>query len=127
MTRFTVELPDDLAQSVALMAASRGWDAPQMAAELIRSSLADREADAESETLKGLTDDEVLALADLRLTPKEDARLHELLELNGEGALTAKQRRELDALMRVYDDALLRKSMGLAEAVRRGLRQPLVP
>ena len=127
MTRLTVDLPDELAQSVALMAASRGWNAPQMAAELIRSSLASREADADLETLQGLTDEEVLELADLRLTPQDDARLHELLELNGEGALTAKQRRELDALMRIYDDALLRKSMGLAEAVRRGIRQPLLP
>jgi hypothetical protein len=57
--------------------------------------------------------------------PQQEARLHKLLDLNSEGNIEAKQRRELDALMEVYHDALLRKAMGLAEAVRRKLRPPI--
>lgn len=125
MTRLTVDLPDDLARSLTLLARSRGCREPEMAVELLRSSVVKREVEATLDAMKGLSDQEVIALADLRLAPKDDKRLSELLELNGEGALTNKQRRELDALMQIHNDALLRKSAGLAEAVRRGLRQPL--
>lgn len=125
MTRLTVELPDDLAESITLMAANRGYATPQMAVELMRASVSQREAAAERKALRSLADEEVLALADLTLPPKQDARLHELLDLNSEGRITARQRRELDALMEVYNDALLRKAMGWAEAVRRKLRPPI--
>lgn len=109
------------------MAANRGFDTPHMAVELMRASISQREAGEEREALKELSDEDVLALAELRLTAVQDARLHELLELNGEGAISAPQRRELDALMEIYDDALLRKAMGWAEAVRRKLRAPISP
>jgi len=125
MTRLTVELPDDLAESITLMAANRGFGTPQMAVELMRASVSLREAKRERQALKSLSDEDVLALADLRLTPQQNARLHALLDLNGEGKIDAKQRRELDSLMEIYDDALLRKAMGWAEAVRRNLRQPI--
>src|SRR5262249_22707101 len=124
MTRLTVELPDDLAQSITLMAASRGYDTSRMAVELMRSSGSEREAAEEREALKSLPDEDILALADLRLAPQQDARLHELLDLNSEGTISAEQRQELDGLMEIYDDVLLRKSMGLAEAVRRKPRDP---
>jgi len=127
MTQLTVDLPDDVAASLALMAASRGRNTLQLAADLIRSSVAENTVEKELQSLQGLSDEDVIAMADLRLTPDEDARLHELLELNGEDALSDQQRSELDDLMHVYDDAVLRKSMGLAEAVRRKLRAPLSP
>lgn len=125
MTRLTVELPDDLAESITLMAANRGYATPQMAMELMRASVSQREAKQERQELRSLADEDVLALADLRLAPQEDARLHKLLDLNSEGKINSKQRSELDALMEVYDDALLRKAMGWAEAVRRKLRSPI--
>lgn len=127
MTRLTVDLPDDLANSVTLMAASRGWDAPQMAIELIRSSLSLREAEDDLAAMQTLSDNEVIAMADLRLSPADDARLSELLELNSEGEITSDQVGELDKLMVIHDDALLKKSLGWAEAVRRKLRQPISP
>ena len=125
MTRLTIELPDDLAESITLMAANRGYGTPQMAVELMRASVSQREAKREREALKSLSDEDVLALADLRLTPQQDARLHKLLDRNSEGKINARQRRELDGLMEVYHDALLRKAMGWAEAVRRKLRPPI--
>jgi hypothetical protein len=45
---------------------------------------------------EGLSDDEVLALAELRLADEQDASLSELLERNREGALDADGQRELD-------------------------------
>jgi hypothetical protein len=122
MTRLTVELPDDIAAGFALMAASRGRNTGEMAAEVLRSFLEGNLTPEERESVRRLSDDEVLAMADLRLTPGDDARLAELLDLNGEGALTSDQEKELDELMGAQNDALLRKSIGLAKAVRRKLR-----
>src|ERR671939_2159974 len=57
-----------------------------------------------------LSDDEVQALAELRLTDEQDASLSELLERNREGTLDAAGQRELDEMMRLYEHGLLRKS-----------------
>jgi hypothetical protein len=72
-----------------------------------------------------LSDDEVLALAELRLTEEQDTNLSELLERNREGTLDADSQRELDEMMRLYERGLLRKSQALKVAVQRGLREPL--
>lgn len=72
-----------------------------------------------------LSGDEVLALAELRLTDEQDTNPSELLERNREGTLDADSQRELDEMMRLYEHGLLRKSQALKVAVQRGLRQPL--
>lgn len=72
-----------------------------------------------------LSDDEVLALSELRLTDEQDASLSELLERNREGTLDAEGQRELNEMMRLYEHELLRKSQALKVAVQRGLREPL--
>ena len=80
---------------------------------------------AEEAELAKLTDEQVLAMADLQMSQAENHRLSRLLDKNREGALTAKDRRDLDALMKIYTDGTLEKAKGWAEAVRRGLRAPL--
>src|SRR4051794_18619798 len=102
MTRLTVDLPDDLATSIAMLAAVRGCETPQMAVELIRSSIVQSEVEKSLEEAKGLSDEDVIAMADLRLSPEENQRLSELLELNSEGAITAEQSAELDDLMQIH-------------------------
>ena len=72
-----------------------------------------------------LSDEEVLALAELRLTDEQEAGLSELLERSRESGLDAEGRRKLDELMRLYEHGLLRKSRALKVAVERGLREPL--
>jgi hypothetical protein len=69
-----------------------------------------------------MSDDEALALADLRLADEEDASLSELLKLSGEGALDSDGQRELDEMMGFYERVLLRKSQALRVAVQRDLR-----
>jgi lactam utilization protein B len=72
-----------------------------------------------------LSDDEVLALAELGLSDEQYTSLSELLERNREGALDADEQRTLDEIMRLYERELLRKSQALRVAVQRGLREPL--
>lgn len=72
-----------------------------------------------------LPDDKVLALADLKMDEAQNQRLAALQTKGKQGALTVAERYELLALLQIYRLGQLRKSEGLAEAVRRGLRQPL--
>ncbi len=57
----------------------------------------------------------------------QEQRLSLLLEKQQAGHLADEERGDLLALMQVYQDGLLRKAQALNEAVRRGLRPPLVP
>ena len=72
-----------------------------------------------------LSDSEVLALTELQMSPTQQKIMDEFQEKNGEGALTNDERRQFDALMEIYEDALLRKAQALRVAVERGLIAPL--
>jgi len=72
-----------------------------------------------------LGDAEVLALADAKMDLIQNQRLGALQEKGKTSGLTIEERYELMALMQIYQIGQLRKSEGIAEAVRRGLRPPL--
>ena len=74
-----------------------------------------------------LTDAELLALTDLQLPAAQEQRLSTLLDRQHADAITEQERAELVALFQLYQEGLLRKAQALAEAVRRGLREPLDP
>jgi len=71
-----------------------------------------------------LEDAQVLALADSKMDAAQNQRLGELQERGKILGLTLAERYELMALMQIYQMGQLRKSEALAEAVRRGLREP---
>jgi hypothetical protein len=74
-----------------------------------------------------LSDEEVLALTELQMTEEQQTVLSDLLAKNQDGTLEVEGRRQLDALMRVYEHGLLRKAQALRVAVQRGTREPLEP
>lgn len=74
-----------------------------------------------------LTNEDVLALADAKMDPVQNDRLAELQTRGKADGLTEAERVELLSLLHLYQVGQLRKSEGLAEAVRRGLRTPLRP
>jgi hypothetical protein len=71
-----------------------------------------------------LEDAQVLALADSKMDAAQNQRLGELQERGKILGLTLAERYELMALVQIYQMGQLRKSEALAEAVRRGLREP---
>jgi hypothetical protein len=77
--------------------------------------------------VSSLTDSEVLALTSTQMADEPGRRLGDLLQRQREKRLAEDERRELLALMQVYDQLWVRQSEALAEAVRRGLRDPLSP
>jgi hypothetical protein len=63
--------------------------------------------------------DWVEAVADLRLPPKQDARLQHLMDRNTEGTLTDTEREELEALVEWSESLALLRSQGLQLLGRR--------
>jgi hypothetical protein len=126
MTELTLHLREEIAKRASEMAALAGQGVEEYLAGIVEENIAE-DPDAELKQMASFSDEDVLALADLRLTEDEDRRLHELLELNREGQLAPQERRELDELMRLHDEGMLKKALGWAEAVRRNLRQPITP
>lgn len=124
----TVTLPDDVYQRVQRLAHITQREVADVLRDTISISLPELRADAEMlAAVATLSDDAVLALADLQLVPADDARLSTLLDAQQAGRLIGVERQELAGLMQVYHEGLLRKAQALAEAVRRGLRAPLAP
>lgn len=75
--------------------------------------------------IEQLSDFNIIALANLQLAESEQETLNELLEKNNEGTLTNLEKKYLDDLMEVYNDALLTKAKAMRIAVERGLMKPL--
>ncbi|MBR8833319.1 MAG: hypothetical protein DSM106950_04550 [Stigonema ocellatum SAG 48.90 = DSM 106950] len=74
-----------------------------------------------------VSDQEVLELANLKMDAVQNQRLGELQAKGKNTGLTAAERYELLIFMSIYKIGQLRKSEGLAEAVRRGIITPLSP
>jgi hypothetical protein len=124
MTQLTVNLSDHAVQQARALAALEGRDVGEYLSTMVEEKLL-ADPHRELKVLESLSDEDVLAMADLKLSVAEDARLGELLELNREDRLTTSDQSELDELMRIYNQGTLKKAMGWAEAVRRKLRPPL--
>lgn len=75
--------------------------------------------------VESLSDEEVLALSEMKLSDDQDAALSDLLARQRENQLDEDGRHRLNGLMRVYENGLLRKAQALRVAVERGLREPL--
>lgn len=71
--------------------------------------------------VEDLTDEEILALTENRFDDERQRKFSRLLERNREGILENSEKRELDEMMQIYENGLLRKSKALRVAVERGL------
>jgi hypothetical protein len=79
------------------------------------------------QSLPTLSDSEIMALTDLQMQPERNQQLSALLDKQQNIGLNDTERIELQTLMRVYEIGMVYKSQALAEAVKRGLREPLKP
>jgi predicted DNA-binding protein len=127
-TQVTLTLPDEVYRRAERLAQLSSRDIADVLADTIELSLSRVGLNSEAvEPVSGLSDEEVMALAELQLASDQDQRLSSLLDKQQAGALIEAERSELLALMQVYQESLLRKAQALREAVQRGLREPLEP
>ncbi len=123
-----LELSDELLNRARRLAALAGRDVRDVLADAVAVVLPPMDvALPERRPVTELSDQEVLDLADLRLTPEQDRQLTELLDHQQAATLTDGDRSRLLSLMQTYEAHLLRQAEALAEAVRRKLREPLPP
>ena len=124
--QMTLTLPDNFIQRAQSWATRVGCDVAEVITRAAMLSLPSLEEETAAD-LDALTDIQVLALTHLQMDPGHDTRLSTLLERQQAALLTPAERTELDELMSCYEIGLLRKAEALAEAVRRGLQEPLHP
>ncbi len=125
-TTVTLELPEKTYRRAQRLAQLTQREVADVLTDALDLSLpAFDTAQADLPPMGELSDAAVLALAESVMDATDDTRLSELLDKHQANALTEAERRELAQLMQVYQEGLLRKAEGLAEAVRRGLRPPL--
>jgi hypothetical protein len=72
-----------------------------------------------------LSDEQVIALADLQMDASQQRELGDLLVRNREGQIDAAGRARLNQLMQVYRLGMVRKAQAAKVAVDRGLRASL--
>jgi len=124
--QITLTLPDDLLRRAEILARRVGRPLTEVLTETLDVSLRPLGATGDdSEPITAWTDEAVLALADVNMSPAEDQRLSDLLGRQKNGPMSPAEKAELVTLMNIYQDGLMRKAMAVHEAVRRGLRGPL--
>ncbi|AHJ28439.1 hypothetical protein PN465_10240 [Nodularia spumigena CS-584] len=125
-TKITITLPDEIYQRAERFAHLANRDVASILSDTIKLSIPPVSTDVNSfESVSTLTDEQVLALTELQMEPEQDTRLSELLDCQQADTLNEDERLELQTLMQVYQEGLLRKATALSEAVRRNLIEPL--
>ena len=122
MTLQTLTLPDRAEEKAFLRAGGEVTAVDEQIRATVEAAMVSRVTDP-LQLAASLSDNDVLAMADYQLTKSEQKRLNKLLELNSEDQLSAEHQSELDSLMNLWTNGMLRKSIGWAEAVRRCLRK----
>jgi hypothetical protein len=115
----TLTLPDNLYRSAQRLAAGVKQPVQSVLTDVLSTALG--VWDVKEEAIHNWSDEQVQSLCDAQMFSPQSERLSELLDRQQAGELTASEKPELWALMRIYESGQLRKAEALAEAVRRGL------
>lgn len=127
-TQVRITLQDELYRRAKRLAEMTDRNVEDLLAQAIELSLSPVGPSSESYTpISKLSNEQVLVLSKLQMSPSHDRRLSKLLNRQQAGTIRKTEQSELLALMQDYQENLLRKAQALREAVRRGLRKPLTP
>ncbi|MEZ4529337.1 MAG: hypothetical protein R2941_25795 [Desulfobacterales bacterium] len=128
MAHLTLNLPENLVEHARYFGRVTHRDAATVLAdtlEMIWPAWADLQSSDIFKPVADLSDTEILELADLKMEHAQNDRLGKLQSKGKISGLTPAEQFELMTLIHIYQIGQLRKSEGLAESVRRGLRNPL--
>jgi hypothetical protein len=133
-TPITINLSDEVYRRVEKFALLANRDLSSILSDMLAHNLPLIDTDSNEfqsnshdklEVIADLSDAQVMMLTELEMEPLQDAKLSELLDKQQSGTLTPEEPQELEYLMQIYREGLLRKATALAEAVKRGLMEPL--
>src|SRR5205085_3230767 len=95
-----VKLPNNLYQEVSHLAKTKKKSMATIIKNAVRKAV-NEEAETLERPLAACSDDEVLALAKMKMSAAENKRMSELLAKQREETITPLERNELDAVLRV--------------------------
>ncbi len=122
----TIHLPDELYERAKRFAHLANRDIGSVITDTMLASLpVVGKHIAVMPSIETLTDTELLALANSRMPAEQDARMSQLLTRQRENELTEDEPQELAAMMQFYQEGWLRQTTAMAEAVKRGLMEPM--
>lgn len=116
----TLNLPDDVYRQAETLSREYQRDMQELLIESLALLFVPLKKPVSS-----LSDSEVITLTQLRLSPPQENRLRELCDRQQAETITDKERLELQALMKIYEEKLVQQAQALNEAVKRGLMPPL--
>lgn len=126
----TINLPESLAASIQRLGEATAREISDVlldTLEIVLPTLDNLSEMSINSSIPDISDEEVLELANLKMDVVQNQRLGELQAKGKNTGLTAGERYELLILMSLYQMGQLRKSEGLAEAIKRGIKTPLSP
>ncbi|MUG98634.1 hypothetical protein F7734_42645 [Scytonema sp. UIC 10036] len=124
--QITITLPDEVYKRAEHFARLANRELASILADTIQFGIPSISAVAAAfEPISALSNEQVMTLTELQMEYDQDVRLSELLDRQQAGTMTEIERSELQALMQIYQELLLRKATALSEAVKRGLMEPL--
>lgn len=124
-SEITLTLPETLLHHAQRVASATKRDTATVLADALEMLWPTLDDVPGSQVVSALSDTDVLALADSKMDAVQNQRLAQLQERGKREVLDAAERYELLALLQIYQVGQLRKSEALAEAVHRGLREPM--
>jgi hypothetical protein len=125
-TQVMITLPDEVYQQAARFAQLANRDVESVLSDRLQLAIPEMQlTNLDVVPVSILSDKQVLALTELQMEPDQDEQLSVLLDRQQAGLLVDSERSELDSLMQVYREGLLRKATALSEAVKRRLIEPL--
>jgi len=126
-TQVTLTLPDELYATARHWSALTQRDLAQTLTDALAIVLTPAHTHSGLEKpIAALPDKDILALSQVQMELGQGERLGHLLTQQREDNLSYSEQLELLALMQIYHQLWIRQSEALAEAVRRGLRGPLI-
>ncbi len=114
----TLNLPENVYQNVSIAANKSKRRVSDLIVDVVEEKYSPK---LSNRPLANLSDEEVVALANLQMPKKQSQRHSELLYKNQAGTLAPQEKKELDFFQQVYGVALLQKADGIDEAIHRKL------
>lgn len=114
----TLNLPDNIYRNFQKVAKMSKRRIDEVIAEKIQAEYV---PDKHLENLENWSDEDILALANLKLPKAQSDRMSRLLDLQQRGKINTAEKRELEVYTELYQIATLHKAQGCLEAVNRGL------
>ncbi|MFM2380380.1 MAG: hypothetical protein RLZZ143_2962 [Cyanobacteriota bacterium] len=130
MTQITINLPVSLLESAQCLGKATERELSEVlidTLEIILPTFNNLSAVGNHLEVSHLLDSEIIELANSKMDAVQNQRLGELQAKGKNTGLTEAEGYELLVLISIYQMGQLRKSIALAEAVKRGLREPLIP